>query len=163
MKISTIAFSVFLALAATTAVQAGAGAPGHSHGGKGGVTAFGEPGDAKKPARLVLVTANEGNGEMTFSPTNVSVKVGEQIRFKISNHGELDHEFVIGTPSEIAEHAELMKKFPEMEHEDPSATRMKTKGTSEILWKFSKPGDFVFACLIPGHMEGGMSGKIAVK
>ena len=163
MKISTIAFSACLALATATAAQAGAGAPGHSHGGKGGVTAFGQPGDPKIPARLVLVTANEGNGEMTFSPSSVAVKTGEQIRFKISNHGELDHEFVIGTPAEIAEHAELMKKFPEMEHEDPSATRMKTKGASEILWKFSKPGDFVFACLIPGHMEGGMIGKIAVK
>ena len=163
MKLSTIAFSACLALAMATAAQAGAGAPGHAHGDKAGVTAFGEPGDAKKPARLVLVTANEGNGEMTFSPANVSVKTGEQIRFKISNHGELDHEFVIGTPAEIAEHAELMKKFPEMEHEDPSATRMKTKGASEILWKFSKAGDFVFACLIPGHMEGGMIGKIAVK
>ena len=98
MKLSTIAFSACLALAMATAAQAGAGAPGHAHGDKAGVTAFGEPGDAKKPARLVLVTANEGNGEMTFSPANVSVKTGEQIRFKISNHGELDHEFVIDGP-----------------------------------------------------------------
>ena len=160
MKISTITISALLTLSAATAVYAGSGAPGHSHA---ATTAFGEPGDAKKPSRLVLVTAREADGKMSFTPSELTVKAGEQIRFKITNHGELDHEFVLGTAEEIAEHAEVMKKNPDMEHADPSSVRLQTKGNGEILWKFTKSGEFVFACLIPGHMESGMIGKVAVK
>ena len=111
----------------------------------------------------MLVTAREADGKMSFTPSELTVKAGEQIRFKITNHGELDHEFVLGTAEEIAEHAEVMKKNPDMEHADPSSVRLQTKGNGEILWKFTKSGEFVFACLIPGHMESGMIGKVAVK
>ena len=160
MNPKAIGISAILAVFAAPAAYAGAGAPGHSHG---ATTAFGLPGNPKKPARLVIVTANEGDGKMEFIPGRITVKPGERIRFKITNHGELDHEFVLGTAQEIAEHAELMKKFPEMEHSDPSSIRLQTKGNGEIVWKFTKAGNFVFACLIPGHMEAGMLGKIAVK
>ena len=162
MNPKAIGISALLAVFAVPAAYAGAGAPGHTHA-HGGKTAFGVPGDPRKPARMVIVTANEGDGKMEFIPGQITVKPGEQIRFKIENHGELDHEFVLGTAQEIAEHAELMKKFPEMEHSDPSSIRLQTKGNGEILWKFTKAGSFVFACLIPDHMEAGMLGKIAVK
>ena len=108
MKPVTIAISALLAVFIVPAAYAGAGAPGHSHG---ATTAFGLPGNPKKPARLVIVTANEGDGKMEFIPGRITVKPGERIRFKITNHGELDHEFVLGTAQEIAEHAELMKKL----------------------------------------------------
>jgi uncharacterized cupredoxin-like copper-binding protein len=36
-------------------------------------------------------------------------------------------------------------------------------GSSEIVWKFTKRGEFEFACLIPGHYEKGMFGKVIVK
>ena len=35
--------------------------------------------------------------------------------------------------------------------------------SDEITWKFSKSGEFNFACLIPGHFEAGMIGRITVK
>lgn len=28
----------------------------------------------------------------------------------------------------------------------------------EIIWQFSKAGEYVFACLMPGHLEAGMAG-----
>ena len=31
------------------------------------------------------------------------------------------------------------------------------------VWRFTKTGEFEFACLIPGHLEAGMHGKIIVK
>ena len=34
--------------------------------------------------------------------------------------------------------------------------------SSELLWKFTKTGEFYFACLVPGHFEAGMHGKIVV-
>lgn len=35
--------------------------------------------------------------------------------------------------------------------------------TGEIVWHFNRPGDFEFACLIPGHFEAGMVRRIRVE
>jgi uncharacterized cupredoxin-like copper-binding protein len=50
-----------------------------------------------------------------------------------------------------------------MEHDDPNAKRLMPHGNSDLVWKFTKRGEFEFACLIPGHYEKGMFGKIIVK
>jgi uncharacterized cupredoxin-like copper-binding protein len=34
--------------------------------------------------------------------------------------------------------------------------------TGEIVWTFNRPGTFDFACLIAGHYQAGMVGKINV-
>ena len=123
----------------------------------------GEPGNPKKPARIVLINMQEATGKMMFVPDRVEIKRGEQIRFMLSNSGELDHEFVLATTEENLKHAEEMKKNPEMEHDDPNARRVKPKKRGEIVWRFTKAGQFEFGCLIPGHREAGMTGTIIVK
>lgn len=128
-----------------------------------GTFSAGEPGDRKKPARAVLITMREGDGKMMFIPNRIEVRKGEQIRFMLRNNGELDHEFVLATAEENAKHAEEMKKYPDMEHDDPNGRRLKPKGTAEIVWRFTKPGEFQFGCLIPGHPEAGMVGSVVVK
>ncbi|MEP9370042.1 plastocyanin/azurin family copper-binding protein, partial [Xanthobacter sp. VNH20] len=60
-------------------------------------------------------------------------------------------------------HAEQMRKNPDMEHDDPNAKRIAPKKSAEIVWKFTKAGEFDFSCLIPGHRESGMFGTIVVK
>jgi uncharacterized cupredoxin-like copper-binding protein len=57
----------------------------------------------------------------------------------------------------------MMSKNPDMEHDDANGRRLRSKQTDEIVWKFSKTGDFEYSCLIPGHREAGMIGTIAVK
>lgn len=139
---------------------AGEGPPGHSHD---ETFSAGEPGDAKKPARVVQVTMNEADGKMLFTPARVEIKKGEQIKFMLRNNGELDHEFILATTKENLKHAEAMKKNPDMEHDDPNGKRLAPKKTSEIVWKFTKAGEFEYSCLIPGHRESGMIGTIVVK
>ena len=99
---------------------------------------------------------------MRFSPDRIDAKLGETLRFTASNNGRVLHEFVIGTKQENAEHYELMKKFPSMEHDAPWMAHVAAGGKSEIVWKFNRPGEFEFACLIAGHYEAGMVGKIVV-
>jgi uncharacterized cupredoxin-like copper-binding protein len=123
----------------------------------------GEPGDPNKPARVVEVKMFEGGGKMGFAPARIEVRRGEQIRFVLANNGEEDHEFVLATVAENRKHAEVMKKNPNMEHDDPNGKRLMPHGSSEIVWKFTKRGEFEFACLIPGHYEKGMFGKVIVK
>ena len=123
----------------------------------------GEPGDPAKPARVVKVTMFEGGGKMGFEPARIEVRRGEQVRFVLHNAGEEDHEFILATAPENRKHAEVMKKHPEMEHDDPNERRVLPHGSGEIVWRFTKPGQFEFACLIPGHYEKGMFGRIVVK
>ncbi len=123
----------------------------------------GVPGNPKKPARVVEVTMKEGDGKMEYVPGRVEVKRGEQIRFVLKNAGELAHEFILASTPDNLKHAELMKKFPEMEHDDPNSKTLQPKGNSEILWRFTKRGTFEYGCLIPGHREAGMTGTIVVK
>ena len=123
----------------------------------------GRPGNPKKPARVVEITMREADGKMLFVPDSVEVRRGEQIHFILKNLGELDHEFILASTAENLKHAELMMKYPDMQHDDPNGKTIKAKETSEILWLFSKRGQFEFACLIPGHREAGMVGKVFVK
>jgi len=100
---------------------------------------------------------------MLFDPPSIEVRLGEQIRFVLFNEGSEYHEFVLATHTENRKHAELMKKFPDMEHSDPNAKRLSALSSGELLWKFTRRGEFEYACLIPGHFQAGMHGKIIVK
>ena len=122
----------------------------------------GAPGNPKKPARTVTVIMSDNNG-MKFTPDHFDVKKGEQVRFIIRNEGALRHEFMLASVKDNDKHAELMKKYPDMEHDDPNAKSVDPGKTAEILWRFTKTGTFEFACLIPGHREAGMRGTVTVK
>jgi uncharacterized cupredoxin-like copper-binding protein len=130
---------------------------GHEH------FSAGEPGDPKKPSRTVKVTMLEDGKRMLFDPAVVEVRLGEQIRFVMFNEGTWNHEFILATKQDNRKHAVLMKKFPDMEHDDPNAKRLSPFSSAEILWKFIKRGEFEYACLIPGHLEAGMHGTVVVK
>jgi uncharacterized cupredoxin-like copper-binding protein len=123
----------------------------------------GEPGNPKKPARVVEVVMRDSDGKMAFVPDRVDVRKGEQVRFVIRNEGALKHEFTLASVKDNDKHAKLMMKYPDMEHDDPNAKSVDPGKTAEILWRFNKGGTFEFACLIPGHREAGMRGTVTVK
>jgi uncharacterized cupredoxin-like copper-binding protein len=133
---------------------------GHAHD---DAFSTGEPGDAKKPARIVQVTMTEADGKMLFTPGKVEIRKDEQIRFVLRNSGALDHEFVLATTAENLKHAESMTKNPNMELDDPNATKLAPGKSGDLVWKFTKAGEFEYSCLIPGHREAGMIGTVVVK
>ncbi|QEL24082.1 copper resistance protein [Bosea sp. F3-2] len=162
MKTATFKLAAIALLMSAGAALAGPGGAGHGHG-HGDETAYGKAGDPKKPARIVQVVMSERDGKMAFIPDRIEVRRGEQVRFQLRNNGELDHELVLATLEENLKHAVEMQKNPDMEHDDPNAKRLAPKKTGEIVWAFTKAGEFDFSCLIPGHREAGMTGKIIVK
>ena len=105
----------------------------------------------------------DDGGKMAYMPDRVDEKKGEQIKFVLRNGGLVDHEFLIDTVANNARHKAEMQKNPEMAHEEPNGARLKPGTTKEILWRFTKPGSFEFACLLPGHYESGMKGVVAIK
>jgi uncharacterized cupredoxin-like copper-binding protein len=125
--------------------------------------AAGEPGDPKKPFRIVEVVMTDGPGTMAYKPDRIEVKRGEQVKLVLRNTGQVDHELLIDSFENNARHKKEMEKSPEMEHDEPNGARVKPGGNAGILWRFTKRGTFEFACLIPGHYETGMKGTVIVK
>ena len=99
---------------------------------------------------------------MRFTPELLDIKLGETIRFVAINDGDVLHEFVLGTKATNDEHAEMMLKFPGMEHDEPYMTHVDPSEAGEIIWTFNRAGNFDFACLIAGHYQAGMVGNIVV-
>jgi len=121
--------------------------------------AWGIAGDPKAVRRTVRVAMSDS---MRFTPDSITVRRGETVRFVFRNDGALLHEFVLGTKRELDEHAALMLKFPNMEHDEPYMAHVPPGKTGQIVWTFNRAGDFDFACLIAGHYQAGMVGKIVV-
>jgi len=121
---------------------------------------FGIAGDPKLAKRTMKITMND---TMRFSPAALTIKRGETLRIVAHNSGKVLHEMILGTEDELAKHAELMRKFPDMEHDEPHMVHVKPGHTEDMVWTFNQPGEFRFACLIPGHYEAGMVGKIIVE
>jgi uncharacterized cupredoxin-like copper-binding protein len=122
-------------------------------------TAWGIAGDAKSAKRTITLTMSDA---MRFKRDRIAVGQGETVRIVVRNDGKQLHEFVLGTKQEPEEHAALMLKFPGMEHDEPYMAHVPAGKTGEIVWTFNRAGEFDFACLIPGHYQAGMFGKVSV-
>jgi len=134
-------------------------AAGNHPGGHADSDAIGKPGKATNAKRTVKV---EMLDTMRFNPQSIKVKQGETIKFIIKNSGKVKHEMVLGTEKELKEHAEAMKKNPEMEHDDANQITVQPGKSGEIIWQFTKAGKVNFACLQPGHYDAGMAGTVTV-
>ena len=121
--------------------------------------AFGRAADPKKARRTIRVDMTD---QMRFHPAEITVRRGEVVRFMPVNRGQVLHEMVLGTMEELKAHSEMMRKQPGMEHDAPYMAHVAATKTGTMVWQFSNAGEFYFACLVPGHFEAGMIGKVTV-
>jgi uncharacterized cupredoxin-like copper-binding protein len=120
---------------------------------------FGQPGVTRDVTQAVSIHMSDA---MRFTPDSLAFRQRETVRLHIINDGRLPHEFVLGTQREIDEHAQMMLRMPTMVHTDASSVRVAPGKSADIVWKFSQPGKFLYACLVPGHKEAGMHGIVTV-
>lgn len=157
MQRNLIRFTLLAALLSMAAIAHASGNHAGSH--EHGDAAIGEPGDAARVTRTVRIDMAD---TMRFTPAQISVQRGETIRFEVVNSGRVRHEMTLGTPADLAAHAEMMRKHPEMEHADANAVTVDPGQSGEIVWRFTGTGTVDFACLQPGHSEAGMRGAVQV-
>ena len=136
-------------------------AAAQDHGGHGSAEkAFGQKGDPKKVSRTIDLDMSDA---MRFAPAELAVKQGETVRFRLKNSGKVMHEMVLGTMQDLKSHAETMRKDPGMRHHGEAGMVHVAPGkTASLVWQFTRPGEFHYACLVPGHFEAGMVGGIKV-
>lgn len=146
------ALATFIAAAVVLAPAAVFADAGHGMG-------IGKPGDPKQVTRTIEIVSGD---DFSYRPSQIAVRRGETVRLVVKNTGKLDHELVLGSMEDLKEHAELMRKHPGMEHDEPNQAMVRPGETRAIVWQFTRAGTVDFACTIPGHLEAGMTGKIEV-
>ena len=159
-------------IGATTALIlfAGSALAGAGHG-----SSIGKAGDPAKVDRVIEVSMDE----MKYDPKTINVEKGETIRFVVRNEGNLVHEFNLGTKETWDGHSKEMKNMLKsgmmtmkklnhakmmeggMMHDDGNSALLEPGQTAEVVWTFTEATEMGFACNVPGHREGGMSGEIA--
>lgn len=147
---------ILLSLTSTPVLAAGT--HDHSHGPAD--FAVGEPADGK-PDRVIEVSMLD-TMRFVFKPELNDLHDGEVIRFNVRNDGQVVHEFSIGNAAEQKKHAEMMRKMPDMKHEDPNTVSLEPGASATITWRFKGKDTVVFACNIPGHFEAGMRHDLAL-
>ena len=121
---------------------------------------FGRKGDPSTVSRTIDLELSDA---MRFAPAELAVKRGETVRFRLKNSGKVMHEIVLGTMRDLEAHAETMRKDRGMHHHgEPGMVHVAPGKTASLVWQFTHPGEFHYACLVPGHFEAGMVGRIRV-
>ncbi|MFO1327266.1 MAG: cupredoxin family protein [Rubrivivax sp.] len=138
------------------------GTAGHAAARPRSTTAYdwGREGEARRVQRTVVVTMSD---RMRFTPDLIELRQGQTLRLRVRNAGRAMHELVLGTRDELERHAELMKRFPGMEHDEPYMAHVPPGGQADIVWTFDRAGTFMYGCLVPGHWEAGMQGQVVVR
>jgi uncharacterized cupredoxin-like copper-binding protein len=150
---------------AILAAAAAVAAPHEGHSAKSPATAkkeqkpWGIAGDTGSATRTVTVSMDD---TMRFTPDKLAFTQGETVRFVIRNQGKLLHELVIGSKPDFDAHAAMMAKSPGMAHHEPYMAHVPAGKSGELVWTFNRAGEFDFACLVAGHYQAGMVGKISV-
>ena len=143
-----------IVMAGLLVLFSGAGVAGGTHK----MSAVGKPVKHQKGVRLVQVDAEDKMRFVFSAPLNL--EQGEIVTFEVSNNGLIPHEFAIGNLKEQQDHQAMMRKMPNMRHQDGNSVSLAPGETRRISWQFSGDEEVVFACNIPGHFEAGMFSKV---
>jgi uncharacterized cupredoxin-like copper-binding protein len=84
------------------------------------------------------------------------------VRFLIANDGQVLHEMVLGTLEELKKHAQAMKESLGMAHDEPYMVSPCARRERRVRVADLAARDVYYACLVPGHFEAGMVGKVVV-
>ena len=164
---NTILTTSLLALSLSLVTSAAWAAPGHG-GGDSGLT------DADADRTITLDA-----GDMWFDPETLEMAAGEIVKFEITNTGNLEHEFVIGSKEAQEEHRQMMLNMAngggydmsnmshggghDMASMDMAGVTIAPGETGTLLWSVpDNVNELEYACNIPGHYESGMYGNFSL-
>ena len=118
-----------------------------------------ESGDPAKVSRTVTLTVSDG---APFTPSTITVKRGETVRFIVKNSGKVPHEMVLGTDSQLTELYHTRMQAPGRHSTVPTPLRLGPEFSRANLG-VHEFGTTAFGCLLPGHYDAGEKGTIIVQ
>jgi uncharacterized cupredoxin-like copper-binding protein len=124
--------------------------------------AYGAPADASEADRTIEVAVDN---DLAFKPDEYEVAAGEVVTFRITNTGDIEHEFVLGDEQAQQQMAEEMAEADGHAHsaEMSNAVTIRPGEEAELIWRFPDEATTVLVgCHVPGHWEAGMRGSVTV-
>ena len=132
---------------------------GHSSGmemGEGGLL-ISEVGHFDREINLTMT-------EWGYSDMELDVKMGERIKFTVTNAGQIPHEFMFMTmPAMSAVNYRITRAdWSLLEHEALFEEALVLPGGEfTFTVQIMQPGSWMFMCMLPYHMQMGMMGQMA--
>lgn len=123
-------------------------------------TSFGRMGSSREISRTVEIDMSE---DRRIAPSDISVNQGETIRFLIRNSSKELHAFMLGSAAEIDDRASEVKSGALTVEDGMSSRRVAPGRSVELVWEFTTEGIFEIACLVTGHADPVMRGRISVR
>ncbi|MFZ6003502.1 MAG: cupredoxin domain-containing protein [Actinomycetota bacterium] len=117
--------------------------------------------DSSGPAALGpgVVTVEVRIDHSRFDIESLRVREGTLVRFVVHNADPIDHELVVGDAEVHRRHASGdERRHPPV----PGEVSIAPGDAAMTFYQFNEPGQVVFACHLPGHVEYGMQGTIEV-
>jgi uncharacterized cupredoxin-like copper-binding protein len=116
-------------------------------------TADGEP-------RTVSATLHD---DMRIDLSVTDFRVGETVRFEVTNEGAARHEFYVGDEEAQMHHAEEMADMGgDMMHDEEDGVTVEPGQTKTLEYTFAQGGEILAGCHEPGHYDAGMSATMQV-
>ncbi|MBK5289780.1 MAG: hypothetical protein JJE46_15065 [Acidimicrobiia bacterium] len=141
--------------AGVVALLIGAGVTGLGYG----IAGAGAGASGPTPLGPGLVTIDVGIEHSRFDVSAYRVRVGTLVRFVVTNHDPINHEFVVGDASVHAHH----EHGTESSHPPvPGEVSVGPGERAVTVMRFDRAGHVTYACHLPGHLAYGMVGEIEV-
>lgn len=106
--------------------------------------------------------------EFSFSPADLTVKVGEKVEIEFKNFGVVEHDFNIEelpVSGEVTAHGDQHTLATTHDHE-AAATSVhvlaRAGNMGHLIFTPSQAGEYLITCTVAGHKEAGMVGKLIV-
>ena len=140
---------------------------------------FGHPGEAQNVTRVIAIKA----GDMFFDPKVITVRVGDTVKFVVTNVGKVRHELALGDQAEQEKQEREMQAMQNMSMQgtemkdmggvsmkgmhmmdnDPNSLSLAPGQSRSLIWVFTKAGSVEYGCHEPGHFAAGMVGTITIE
>jgi len=142
----------------------------HAHGAVTHTSASIEADADSSPGGLTALRADRVldirmSDAMRFSPDQIQVQAGETLLLNVINDGKVPHELVLGTDAQLEQHAQAMKHgaaHGAHQHATEAAIHLGPGERGSLVVRFDMATVLQMACLISGHYDAGMRGKVEV-
>jgi uncharacterized cupredoxin-like copper-binding protein len=120
------------------------------------------PGNGITGRRIDRTVEVRASDTMRFTPADIRAREGETIRVVVRNDGAMPHEWVLGSPAAIEQHAKEMRGGHADHGGGIVGASVAPGQVAELVVTFESAGPLQVACLVPGHYEAGMRGSVDV-
>ena len=117
------------------------------------LSACGGSGGLGAPAAKISIEMSE----FMFTPKELAVYSGQEITLDLHNSGAVEHDFTILKKSAVAK-----TPFDREKQAGDILAEFRLGAGKSDTFKFTlpEPGEYEIICVVPGHVEAGMVGKI---